>query len=359
MVQFFRTTWNANRHWVAVGFLVSTSLFLLLMYSNWRSELRGIAAQRATGLSAVAWTPQSMWSQKSFLPRFKSVQPASVDTAVLNGTVGGLPGGLPYLAKDADKSPARDTEAGNIDRQVIRSGTLEIIATDPLRAAEQLQNIATRLSGFVVNSQVAGSGEQMRSAQVTIRIPAERFDEARARVRELAISVEQDTVEARDVTREYVNQSATLRNCRAEETQYLAILKRATGAKDVLDISSKLADVRGRIEQLESDLRFMRNQVEMSLLTTNITATAEARVFGLHWRPLYKAKLSLRGALSGIADYGDSMVDLFLNLPLIAIWVVTILALLKVGWVVLRRIVLLFFPGLAMWLRRRAQPQAT
>ena len=92
----------------------------------------------------------------------------------------------------------------------------------------------------------------------------------------------------------------------------------------------------------------------MSLLTTNIIATADARVFGLRWRPLYKAKLSLRGALSGMADYGDSMVELLVNLPVIAIWTVTVLALIKVGWVVFRRIVLLFFPGVAKWLRRPA-----
>jgi len=150
-----------------------------------------------------------------------------------------------------------------------------------------LRNLATRLSGFVVNSQVSSSDEQTRSAQVTIRIPAERFDEARGQVRGLAISVEQDIVEARDVTREYVNQNATLRNYRAEEAQYLTILKRATAAKDVLEISSKLADVRGHIEELEADLRFLRNQVEMSLPMTNITAMAEARVFGFRWRPLY------------------------------------------------------------------------
>ena len=273
-------------------------------------------------------------------------------------TLGGVPGGILRSSEQGGISSADKTYAGDLDRQAIRSGTLEIIATDPLHAAEQLRNLATRLSGFVVNSQVTGSDEQSRSAQVTIRIPAERFDEARAQVRELAVSVEQDTIEARDVTREYVNQAATLTNYRAEEAQYLAILKRATAAKDILDISTKLAEVRGRIEQLQADLRFLHHQVEMSLLTTTITATAEARVFGLRWRPLYKAKLSLRGALSGMADYGDSMVELFLNLPVIAIWTVTVLALLKVGWLAFRRTVLLFFPGLAGWLRRRAQSQA-
>jgi|SRR5215467_1722880 len=357
MVQRFRTTWSTNRHWIAAGFLTSTGLFLLLLYSNWRSELRGIAQSRATGLSAIAANPVSPLLP-SFLSFSRSPHRLPVDAARAGGALGRVSGDVLRSSEEGGIS-ADKADAGDFDRQVIRSGTLEIIALDPLQAADKLRKLATRLSGFVVNSQVTGSDEQSRSAQVTIRIPAERFDEARAQVRELAVSVEHDSVEARDVTREYVNQTATLRNYLAEEAQYLTILKRATAAKDVLEISSKLAEVRGKIEQLQADLRFLRHQVEMSLLTTSITATTEARVLGLHWRPLYKAKLSLRGALSGMADYGDSMVELFLNFPVVAIWTVTVLALLKVGWIVLRRLVLLFFPGLAGWLRRRAQPQAT
>ena len=95
----------------------------------------------------------------------------------------------------------------------------------------------------------------------------------------------------------------------------------------------------------------------MSLLTTNISAVAQAQVCGVHWRPLYEARLSLRGALVGIADYADAMVTLLLNLPVVVIWGFTIVALLKVGWMVLRRIVLLFFPGLTTWLRRPAKVQ--
>ena len=120
-----------------------------------------------------------------------------------------------------------------------------------------------------------------------------------------------------------------------------------------------MAKLRGRIDELEADLRFLHHQVEMSLLTTTITAVAEAQVFGIHWRPLYEAKLSLRGALLAVADYADSMVAVFLNLPIIVMWGFTSVALLKVGWMVLRRIVLLFFPELTTWLRRPVKSQAT
>src|SRR5215813_1240616 len=132
----FRTTWSTNRHWVAAGFLISTSLFLLLMFLNWRNELRGIAAQQATGLSTVAWSAQPRLLQKSVLPRFRSEQRSRVDMARLRNTLDGVPGGVPHAAKEGEISSAEDTDAGDVSRQVIRSGKLEIIATDPLQAAE-------------------------------------------------------------------------------------------------------------------------------------------------------------------------------------------------------------------------------
>jgi hypothetical protein len=348
MRQAVRTAWNANRHWLAAGFLASTSLFLLFMFVNWRNEQRGIADQKATGLAPSTLEPVSMWQQKSILQLSRPTRHVRTRVGYASGTLGAVPGGVSRAAVEMRVAPSQD----HTDQQIIRSGTLEIIVTDPLQAAEQLHDLATHLSGFVVSSKVSGSDERTRSAQVTVRIPADYFDEARAQVRTIAKTVEQDNTEARDVTREYVDQQATLRNSRAEEAQYLAILKHATAVKDVLEASSKLAEVRGRIDEQEADLRFLRHQVEMSLLTINITAMAEAHVFGIRWTPLYKAKLSLHGAISAMADYGDSIVELFLNIPVIAMWGFTIVALLKVGWIVLRRIVLLFFPGLATWLRR-------
>jgi len=72
MVHAMRSAWNAHRHWLAAGFLFSTSLFLLLIILNWRSEQRGINQQSATGLSATTWDTRSMWSQRNVLPLSRS-----------------------------------------------------------------------------------------------------------------------------------------------------------------------------------------------------------------------------------------------------------------------------------------------
>jgi hypothetical protein len=195
---------------MAAGFLAATSLFLLLIFLIWRSERRGIEQQRATGLSATSWDLRSQWSGRSILPvsfsrqRMRSVDYARVTVGGVHGEVASAVFARPAISGDSD------------DRQVVRSGALEIIAANPLLAADQLRDLATGLSRCVVSSKVSGSDEHLQAAQVIVRIPAEHLDEARAQVRAFAKLVEQDVVDARDVTGEYGDQEAFLRNARAD-----------------------------------------------------------------------------------------------------------------------------------------------
>src|SRR5580765_5128421 len=109
MVHAMRSAWNAHRHWLAAGFLVSTCLFLLLIILNWRSEQRGINQQSATGLSATTWDTRSAWSQRNVLPLSRSKDASGIvgDTTERLRTV--------HL-ESRDASSSKDA-----DRQVIRS----------------------------------------------------------------------------------------------------------------------------------------------------------------------------------------------------------------------------------------------
>ena len=128
---------------------------------------------------------ENAWSQRTVLPLSKQRAGIGMDNA------SSIIDGMTERIRSVRFEP-RDASSAEPERLVIRSGTLEIIATDPLQAAEQLRNLATHLSGFVVSSKVSGSDERMQSAQVTVRIPADHFEEARSQVRAIAKSAEQD-----------------------------------------------------------------------------------------------------------------------------------------------------------------------
>src|SRR5437899_6448796 len=126
-------------------------------------------------------------------------------------------------------------------------------------------------------------------------------------MRERGVRVESEQMEAQDVTKQYVDQQAHLRNLRAQEVQYLTILKQAKTVKDTLEVSDKLNGVRGEIEQQQAEFNALSKQVETVALTVSLRAEADAQVFGLHWRPLYQLKLAARQGLDSIADYGVAM----------------------------------------------------
>jgi hypothetical protein len=221
------------------------------------------------------------------------------------------------------------------DRKIIRTGAMELVVKDAPAAVQQLQALAERLGGYVESSNLTQVGDSMNGT-IKLRIPAARFDEARSGARGIGLRVQSESVDANDVTRQFVDLEASLRNFRAEEAQYLEIMKRASKTEDVLQVAEHLSDVRGRIERTQGDLNLLSHQVDMSTLTINLVAQAEARVLGLEWRPLYNARRAFRELLQGLADYADSMVALLIYLPLILVWTATIVFFAVIAWKSLR-----------------------
>src|ERR1700693_4543719 len=157
------------------------------------------------------------------------------------------------------------------DRKMVRTGSVDLFVKKPAEAAEKIRALAEGMGGFLVSSELSG-GKVGGSGSLTVRVPAARFEEARAEIRKLGLRVESDKVEAQDVTRQYVDQDANLRNLRAEEVQYLGILKQAHTVKDTLEVSEKLSEVRGQIEQQQAEFDALSKQIETAAITVSLRA---------------------------------------------------------------------------------------
>jgi hypothetical protein len=187
------------------------------------------------------------------------------------------------------------------------------------------------------------NGQDAEGAFLGVRVPAKRFEEARAEIRKMGLRVESERVEAEDVTRQHVDLDARLRNLRGEEAQYLSIMKRANTVKDTLEVSEKLSNVRGQIEQQQAEFQALAKQVETVAINVTLHTEAEAQVFGLNWRPLYQLKLALRDGLNSLENYATAMAGFLFLLPSILLWLLTILLGAAAGWRILRWASRVFF----------------
>ena len=328
--------WHKSRAHLKTGWLITAGLVALYLGAIGPLEnSRSISVQRATGLGAVAS------ERRSF--SLRSPNRLRVSGNVMRGVIGGVPGGVPprdtmTLNATVPAAPS----AGSEDRKLIRTGAMDLVVKNPGEVAEKIRQLADRMGGFLQSSQVTGSSDSM-SASVTIRVPAMRLEEARSEIRKLGLRVETDRIDAQDVTKDYVDREARLRNLRAQEAQYLTILKQAKTVKDTLQVSDKLNDVRSEIEQQQAEFEALSKQVEMAAISVSLRAEADAQVFGLQWRPLYQFKLAAREGLQSLADYATSMVSFAFYLPAILLWLATILLGAAVGWRVLRWTALVAF----------------
>jgi len=117
---------------------------------------------------------------------------------------------------------------------------------------------------------VAAGAKPSQSVTVVARVPASQFASALDQIRNAGERLIQEKVSGQDVSEEYLDVEARLRNKKALEGQFLEIMKQARKVEDALDVQSQLADVRTEIERLEGRRRFLENQAALSTITTTL-----------------------------------------------------------------------------------------
>lgn len=220
--------------------------------------------------------------------------------------------------------------------RMMRKASLNLIVSEPFVVGEKIRTLAYRLGGFVESVRSQDDAGGARQTSVVIRVPADRLEEARRAVRNLGGRVRNEQEDSRDVTAQYVDLDSNLRNYRAEEAQYLEIMRRSGTIKDTLAVSERLADARGRIERTQGQLNQLTHQTEMALLEVCLRTEATTQAPDVRWHPALEIKAAFWSAADDLSTYANFMITVLLRLPVFALWTCTILTSFLGGWRLLR-----------------------
>ncbi len=324
--------------WIKIAGLAAVGVAALYLgLPSYNLSRRAAHQAAATGLAGNTQLESYQDRLLTHLPSAKAVR------RIAGGVVGGVPGTGPLMVAGLSATPPAMPREVPADRKMVRTDTLDLVVKTPAESAEKIRQLAGRVGGFVETSQVSGE-QDATNASLTIHVPTARFEEVRAEIRQLGLRVENERLDAQDVTKQYVDQEARLRNLRAEEAQYLSILKHASTVSDTLEVSDKLNEVRGEIEQQQAEFDALSKQVETVAITVSLRAEAETQVFGLHWRPIYQLKQAAHDGLTGLGDYASAMATVIFYLPAAVLWLGTILLGLAASYRIVRWAALTLFP---------------
>jgi hypothetical protein len=203
---------------------------------------------------------------------------------------------------------ALHAQASSPDKKLVLNADLGLMVVDVRAAAGEIRRLTDLNNGEIDKLEITETIGGFLSATLLVRVPASGLENAVEEFKKLAVRTEREQISAHDVTREFYDNEAHMRNLHAEEQQYLAVMKQARTIKDTLEVSEKLGDVRDRIERLQTQIQLMTHDIEMSLVTVALMQESDAQVFGIRWRPMYNAKIAARELLVGLGEWLDWVV---------------------------------------------------
>lgn len=215
-------------------------------------------------------------------------------------------------------------------RRVIRSAHLLLEVENLDAAAARLVRLAEAAGGFVADSSYAQLGVAPEGT-FSLRVPAGRFADVLAQLEGIG-RVLQRRVSGQDVTEEYIDLQARIRNLERHEQRLLTFMDQATKVSDLLAIEQQLARVRGEIEMLTGRLRFLDNRVELA--TIDVTLREQAKPASGSWWDAGRLVAKMRNAfLATLRQMLGAVEAVAVVLSALA----PILVLAGVGWLVVRR----------------------
>ena len=168
-----------------------------------------------------------------------------------------------------DQSVSNQSQPTVTERKIIRNADLSLESDAPEEAQRRIASIADSKGGFVVESTQSSSNVKATTRDtvtMTVRVPAEKFNEALDEIRKAASRVIVETVKGEDVTEEFIDIEARLKAKKSLEAQFMEIMKRANSVQDALNVQTELAEVRGEIEKIEGRKRFLENAASLSTI---------------------------------------------------------------------------------------------
>lgn len=214
-------------------------------------------------------------------------------------------------------------------RRVIRTAQVSLEVDDLDDAASRLTRIAESAGGFVAGSSYVQSGTPEGS--FVLRVPSPRFADVLSQVETLG-HVLQRRLSGQDVTEEYVDLQARIRNLERYEQRLLAFVDRAAKVSDLLAIEQELARVRGEIEMLTGRMRYLDRQVDLA--TIDVSAREKAKPASSFWNfddTLAKIRNAFLATIRQLLRAAEALVIAVSAL-------VPVVVLVGAAWLVVRRV---------------------
>lgn len=179
-----------------------------------------------------------------------------------------------------------------VARKIKHTADLKLITDEFDKTRDELQRLIEKHQGYEAMADIRSSPGAQRVGTWRVRVPIENFAAFRQAARKLA-EVESDTVNTEDLTDQYYDLEANIKNLKAEQDSWRDMLKRTSDKlENLISVKRELDRVTDEIQRKEGRLRLMANLTEMTTVNLSLLerqkfnpdkgpAAAESATFGM------------------------------------------------------------------------------
>jgi hypothetical protein len=187
-----------------------------------------------------------------------------------------------------------------VERKIVYTAEVDVVVEDFDEVPTQVKQLAAQYGGYIAKSNIRGRPGSPRSGQWSIRVSVASYEDFLAAARQIGETRSVRT-DSEDVTAEFYDVEARIRNKREEENRLRKHLEDSTGKlEEILDVEREISRVRGEIEQMEGRMRLLK---DLTSLTTIHLTVEEIKDYTPEGDPSYgtRVRRALLGSISALA----------------------------------------------------------
>ncbi len=166
------------------------------------------------------------------------------------------------------------------EQKLIKNGDISFEVKNSKDTKVFLQKVISKYKAYISNEKI--EDYRVNPTEIlTVRVPNSNFDNI---INDIGLQVgefDSKRIDIEDVTAEFVDIEARLKNKKQLESKYQELLAKANNMADILKIEKEISLIREDIESTEGRLRYLNNQIGYSTLI--ITYYEKKATAGFHF----------------------------------------------------------------------------
>ena len=175
------------------------------------------------------------------------------------------------ISTSGDQEFASEPNPQATNRVIVRNAEVAIESDEASRTLREVGDLAARLGGWIVESNQATNSPV---SWITIRVPAERFENALTAIERLATKVVSSRVDSTDFTQEYTDLNArveVLERTIGSLTELLDSRRVNSDIEGILEVQREIANQQTLLETARGRIRFISESAAFSKIQVTIS----------------------------------------------------------------------------------------